>query len=541
MTDITPTTKRRFRTFKTDFPAGADAAAGQAGAKKLQDEKVVEFSSVTNERSEKLFVSERLKLFILTGQPDNGTYSGLAIKPFHQLGKDELAALKAKAEPHGDNSKITIEKRSNELFFTDDMTGKTARVPFHHLNADVREKLSDPFKRIAFHDAAKIALRRKLAVGVLGLAGLGGGLGTAYNAGVFEPLSEPLSDITTRVFAPEAKPVAAPPVELTGVREKNALKFEENPANVEYLGKQMDSFPPAESKFLYTVMVGEAQRAAGRLAQKDGAEVLKHTGALAVIIAVRNGDLDMIRVLHGAGQSVNQAYHPTTYAPEDVWVPLVDAVERGLPKTVELLIALGADTEQRDNPRRPTPYMLAAYSPLVETAAAIEVMDKLQKGGAKVQAISPYGEDALMHAVTGSFGEAQKFEKALSVLPDARAAMNHVYRTHKGGLTVLMAEIDRLSYKGDANNAIVKSMLDHGADVKVKNADGWTALHMAAELDQLETVKLLVKQGANIHARTNDGQTALDIAKKSDFEPAATIRYLQSLMAAKPKAPVPAV
>ena len=73
MTDITPTTKRRFRTFKTDFPAGADAAAGQAGAKKLQDEKVVEFSSVTNERSEKLFVSERLKLFILTGQPDNGT------------------------------------------------------------------------------------------------------------------------------------------------------------------------------------------------------------------------------------------------------------------------------------------------------------------------------------------------------------------------------------------------------------------------------------------------------------------------------------
>ncbi|MCC7038018.1 MAG: ankyrin repeat domain-containing protein, partial [Alphaproteobacteria bacterium] len=85
--------------------------------------------------------------------------------------------------------------------------------------------------------------------------------------------------------------------------------------------------------------------------------------------------------------------------------------------------------------------------------------------------------------------------------------------------------------------AIVKSMLDHGADVKVKNADGWTALHIAAELDQLETVKMLVKQGANIHARTNDGQTALDIAKKSDLEPAATIRYLQSLMAAKPKAP----
>lgn len=506
----------------------------------MQDEKVVEFSPVTNERSEKLFVSERLKLFILTGQPDNGTYSGLAIRPFHQLGKDELAALKAKAEPHGDNSKISIDKRSNDLFFTDEMTRKTASVPFHHLNADVREKLSDPFKRIASYDAAKIAFRRKLAVGVLGLAGLGGGLGTAYNAGVFEPLS----DVTARVFAPEAKPAetpaVAPLVELTGAREKNALKFDENPAMVEYLGQQMDSFPQRERQFLYTVMVGEAQKAADLLVSKDGAEILKRSGSLAMIIATRNGDLDMIRVLHGAGQSVSQAYHPTTYAQEDVWVPLVDAIERGLPNTVELLLKLGADPEQRDNPRRPTPYMLAAYSPLVETSAAIEVMDKLQKGGAKLEALSPYGHDALMHTITGSFGDARKFEKALSVLPDARAAVNNVYPTNKGGMTVLMAEIDRLSYQGNADNAIVKSMLDHGADVNVKNKDGWTALHMAAELDQLETVKMLVKKGANIHARNSNGQTALDVAKKSDFEPRTTIRYLQTIMQPKPKAPTPA-
>jgi hypothetical protein len=498
--------------------------------KKLHDEKTVEFSSVTKERSEKLFVSERLKLFILTGQPDGGTYSGLAIKPFHQLGKDELTALKAKAEPHGENSKITIDKRSGDLLFTDDMTGKTASVPFHHLNADVREKLSDPFKRIASYDAAKIALRRKLAVGLLGVAGLGGGFGAAYNAGVFEPLS----DVTARVFAPEAKPVVAPPVVLTGVREKNALKFDENPAMVEYLGKQMDSFPQPERTFLYTVMVGQAQEAADRLAQKDGADVLKHAGSLAMVIAVRNGDLDMIKVLHGAGQSPRQAYHPTTYAAEDVWVPLVDAVERGLPKTVELLLKLGADTEQTDNPRRPTPYMLAAYSPLVETGAAIEVMDKLQKGGAKIDAISPYGEDALMHAITGSFGDARKFEKALSVLPDARAAVNHVYRTDKGSLTVLMAEIDRLGYRGTADTAIVKSIFAHGVDVNAKNEAGWTALHHAANLDQLETVKMLVKAGANISARDIEGKAPLDIAKKSDFEPVRVQKYLQSLMQPKP-------
>lgn len=487
---------------------------------------------MTKERSEKLFVSERLKLFILTGQPNGGTYSGLAIKPFHQLGKDELAALRAKAEPHGDNSKITIEKRDNDLSFTDDMTGKTARVPFHHLNADVREKLVDPFKRLASRDAAKIALRREFAAGVLSLAGLGGMLGLGHYTGFFEQMA----DVTTRIVAPEAKPAVAPPLELTGVRELRGTKHKASAEEAEYLSRQIDALPSREQLFVSDVFAGDAQKVADALAQKDASEILKRAGSLAMVIAVRNGDMDTIKVLHGAGQSVNQAYHPTTYAADDFWVPLVIAVERGMPKTVELLLKLGADTEQRDNPRRPTAYMLAAYSPLVETDTAIDVMDKLQKGGAKVQAISPYGEDALMHAITGSFGEAGKFEKALSVLPDARAAVNHVYRTHKGGLTVLMAEIDRLSYKGDANNAIVKSMLGHGADVKVKNADGWTALHMAAELDQLETVKMLVKQGANIHARTNDGQTALDVAKKSDFEPSATIRYLQSLMQPKPTA-----
>lgn len=503
----------------------------------MHDEKTVEFSSVTKERSEKLFVSERLKLFILTGQPDGGTYSGLAIKPFHQLGKDELTALKAKAEPHGENSKITIDKRSGDLLFTDDMTGKTASVPFHHLNADVREKLSDPFKRIASYDAAKIALRRKLAAGITGFAILGGGLGAAYDAGVFEPLS----DVATRAFAPEAKPVVAPPVALTGVREKNALKFDENPAMVEYLGKQMDSFPQPERTFLYTVMVGQAQEAADRLAQKDGADVLKHAGSLAMVIAVRNGDLDMIKVLHGAGQSPKQAYHPTTYAAEDVWVPLVDAVERGLPKTVELLLKLGADPEQTDNPRRPTPYMLAADSALVETPAALEVMDKLQKGGAKLDALSRYGTDALMHTIGGSFGDARKFEKALSVLPDARAAVNKSYHAETihgwvKGWTLLMAEIERVSYQGNADNAIVKSILYHGADVNAKNEAGWTALHHAANLDQLETVKMLVKAGANINARDIEGKTPLDIAKKSDFEPVRVQKYLQSLMQPKPAA-----
>ncbi len=58
--------------------------------------------------------------------------------------------------------------------------------------------------------------------------------------------------------------------------------------------------------------------------------------------------------------------------------------------------------------------------------------------------------------------------------------------------------------------AVVKFLVDKGADVRAKNGFNGTPLHRAAQnqhVDALEIVKLLVSKGADIHAKNNDDYT----------------------------------
>ena len=59
--------------------------------------------------------------------------------------------------------------------------------------------------------------------------------------------------------------------------------------------------------------------------------------------------------------------------------------------------------------------------------------------------------------------------------------------------------------------AAAELLLEHGADIKGRNRDGNTALHLAVFLGRAETAELLLKNGADVHARNNDGGTPVDI------------------------------
>jgi len=52
-------------------------------------------------------------------------------------------------------------------------------------------------------------------------------------------------------------------------------------------------------------------------------------------------------------------------------------------------------------------------------------------------------------------------------------------------------------------------LLKKGADIDVKNNDGWTALHNAAKGWHKAIVHLLLEKGADVDAKNNDGLTAL--------------------------------
>lgn len=62
----------------------------------------------------------------------------------------------------------------------------------------------------------------------------------------------------------------------------------------------------------------------------------------------------------------------------------------------------------------------------------------------------------------------------------------------------------------------VKSLLDVGADVNTRNADGFTALKWAVVRDHTGTLQVLLNAGADVKVRDNRGQTPLMIAAEED-------------------------
>jgi len=67
------------------------------------------------------------------------------------------------------------------------------------------------------------------------------------------------------------------------------------------------------------------------------------------------------------------------------------------------------------------------------------------------------------------------------------------------------------------HTSVVKTMLDRGADIEVKDHNGRTALMLAAQHGRLETLRLLLARGAKTEARDREGNTAFMLAM---FQPA---------------------
>merc|ERR1712000_345859 len=66
---------------------------------------------------------------------------------------------------------------------------------------------------------------------------------------------------------------------------------------------------------------------------------------------------------------------------------------------------------------------------------------------------------------------------------------------------------------------LVATLIENGADLNAKNGRGETALHLAAEKDDRETMEMLKEKGADLEARNEDGKRACELLneeKKND-------------------------
>jgi ankyrin repeat protein len=200
-------------------------------------------------------------------------------------------------------------------------------------------------------------------------------------------------------------------------------------------------------------------------------------GETPLTLACANGSAAMVDKLLKAGADANAArfYNET---------PLMIAAASGNPDVVSTLIAHGAKIEAVEDRRGQNALMWAAAQ---SNADAVQV---LLKAGANPNAVSKGGFTPLVF--TADNGDTKSAANLIA------ASANVNYETHSVNVLLIALTAKK--------PGVAKLLIDHGAVVTGKDPTGQTALHIAIDNGDLDTVKLLIAKGADVNAATNARQ-----------------------------------
>ena len=171
----------------------------------------------------------------------------------------------------------------------------------------------------------------------------------------------------------------------------------------------------------------------------------------------------------------------------------------------------GVEVDQRDSGEN-TALIETLFSFDKHPNECLPIVEYLIEKGADVNAKSSCGWTALLLAKT---------------LPIAKILVEHgakIEDTLSNGKTPLIEH----SFMGDTD--VVKYLLSLGANVKAKDENGDTALHLA---NNVEISKALVEHGADIDAIDNEGMTPLIYSARWGGLKKEIIAYLESVGANK--------
>ena len=244
--------------------------------------------------------------------------------------------------------------------------------------------------------------------------------------------------------------------------------------------------PEGSTPLMYAVLYTDAAMLERLI--KAGADPNKRNDVGATALMWAALDLEKTRVLLSHGADVNAKS-------DDARTPLMIAAGKpGNIAVVRLLLSHDANPNPTANPS-------AESSPLAEAALAgdPEIIQALLEKGAAVK-------DVAGGAIADAAGAGCK--KCIDILV-ARNLDAQEYTVALGQVAVL----------NDA--ALIKMMLDHGADVNAADPTGRTPLMYAAVSDAMpvEPIKLLLEKKADINAKSqhpksgDTGRTPLDLAR----------------------------
>ncbi len=186
---------------------------------------------------------------------------------------------------------------------------------------------------------------------------------------------------------------------------------------------------------------------------------------------------------------------------------------------VSRCVKAGSNVNERDRGGW-TPLHLAARS-----SKKPALIKTLLKAGADVNARDRHGLTPLHRAAGGARAEAifiAQFEATSSGIRAEAAALRKGHSAaaakRQGKLTEATLKRGvkaKIGTMGGGYPAIIRALLKAGANPNLRDEDGSTPLHSAAEFSIPEIVEVLLKAGADPAAKNEKGKTPWDLAKEN--------------------------
>lgn len=266
------------------------------------------------------------------------------------------------------------------------------------------------------------------------------------------------------------------------------------------------------------------------LIEKNGADVnaKNEFGQTTLTLASMEGHFEIVKFLldHGAG---------TDIAGEDKTTALHFAAFRGYKNIVELLINRGANINAQDDQDRLTPLHFAAES------CHTEVVKLLLDNGANPNIKNKHNETPIDMAKTETrellkkaIEQQKQLNKQLLEAVEGKNKDKVIELISKGadvrtknseGRTLLHINFG----KGRYDIRITESLIKAGANVNEKDSEGETPLHAAVKEWHDKAVKLLIDKGADVNALYPDGDSPLHKAVERGLDLTKALLYRKEI------------